>query len=81
MMQPGRGGDCDMMDEDFGGKADQDDVAGVPKRSFYPGAVTARDSNIEVRCGFTAVAPAWGPQDGVLPVVAAFVGEIEYELA
>ena len=31
-MQPGRGADCDMMDEDYGGKDQDDDVTGSPKR-------------------------------------------------
>ena len=50
-------------------------------RSFYPGALSARDEFLEIRCGYTAVAPQWGQsQEGVLPIVSAFVGEIEYEL-
>lgn len=56
-------------------------ACGVCSRSFYPGALSARDEFVEIRCGFTAVAPQWGQiQEGVLPIVAAFVGEIEYEL-
>ena len=46
-----------------------------------PGQVVASDAFMQIECGMTTVHPSWEPQEGVLPIPGAFVGEIEYELA
>jgi len=42
--------------------------------------VCVQDNFMQVLCGFTCVSPKFEPMEGVLPVPAAFVGDIEYEI-
>jgi len=70
--------DCDMTDDDFGGKESDDELGGSLRNSYYPGQITDDDPCVELRCGFTACSTKIERNPVSQPVPAAFVGAISY---
>lgn len=79
-MNDGKGVDTDGMDEDFGGGASDDDIAGITARAFRAGEISDYDVSVGIECGWTATAAAFGQEPACMPVVAAFVGALHYRI-